>query len=355
MQQYPSSFPRRRLCQALAAWPLSTAAQTPPRLSAAGASFPAKAYARWGAQYQAQRGVALDYRATGSGDGIQQAIARRVPLAGTDVPLAAAELRRQRLVQLPMLVGGIVPVLHLPGLEATPLRLSGPLLAEIFLGRVARWDDPRIAELNRGLALPARRIVRVVRADTSGSTEGFTRYLESVSPAFRQELGSSPRPAWPGEVEAGAGNDGVSARVRALPGSIGYVSHDRVEADQLSPVLLRNRDGQWVAAGEAGFRSAILHSGLHREGDDLAPLVERPGAGSWPITLTSFLLLDAEPPQAAAVEEAMRFLWWCFMSGDALTRGTGFAPLPTAVQARLVARLAAVAPRTGPRPAYQSL
>lgn len=326
-------------------------AAAPATLSAAGASFPSKVYQRWARQYAELSGVRIDYKPTGSGDGIQQAIARKVPLAGTDAPLKPEDLSRHRLVQLPMLVGGITPVVNLPGLEG--LRLSGELLADIMLGAVSRWDDPRIAELNRGLNLPGRRIVRVVRADKSGTSEGFTGYLAGASAAFRAGPGQSSLPAWPGEVQAAPGNDGVSGQVRATPGAIGYVSHDRVESDRLSAVVLRNRSGQWVSASEAGFRSAIFNSDLNRQGDDLAPLLDRTGQESWPITMTSFLLLDAQPATAAEVEAAMRFVWWCFMHGDQLTRGTGFAPLPVSVQAKLVARLGAVAPRQGARPSYQ--
>lgn len=324
-----------------------------PTLSAAGASFPSKVYQRWSGQYAQQVGVQVDYLPTGSGDGIKRAIDRQVALAGTDAPLKPQALAEHRLLQIPTVVGGIVPVVNLPGLDDRPLRLTGPVLADILRGEITRWDDARIAEHNRGLPLPARRIVRVVRADKSGTTEGFTRYLAAVSPAFRQGPGESALPVWPGSVESAQGNDGVVGLLRSTPGAIGYVSHDRVEADGLHGVQLQNRQGAWVTSSEAGFRAAILNSGLYREGDDLASLMDRPGADSWPIAMATFWLIDAQPRDAAQVEAAMRFMWWCFMKGDALTKGTGFAPLPVAVQAKLVARLSAVAPQRGPRPDFQ--
>jgi phosphate transport system substrate-binding protein len=323
-------------------------------LNGAGASFPSKVYARWALDYAKASGVVVLYQATGSGDGVKQAIARSAPLAGTDAPLDEQALARHRLVQIPMLVGGVVPVVNLPGLEKQPLRLDGPLLADIFAGKVRRWDDARLAQLNPGLALPDRAILRVVRADKSGTTEGFTRYLAEVSASFASEIGSHGLPAWPGEPLRGEGNDGVSKVVRATPGAIGYVSHDRVAADGLKPVVLRNREGQWLNASEAGFRSAILNSDVYRKGQDTASLMNRPGQDSWPITLTSFLLMDAAPAQAGDVEAAMRFVYWCFMHGDTLTQGTGFAPLPISVQARLAARLSAVKPRAGALPVYQT-
>lgn len=324
------------------------------QVQGAGASFPSKVYGRWMKQYAEGQSVSLSYKATGSGDGVKQAIARTAQLAGTDAPLSEADLAKHKLVQLPMLVGGVVPVVNLPGVENKRLRLTGEVLALVQQGEITRWDDARIAELNRGLTLPAKRIIRVVRADKSGTTEGYTRYLSEVSATFKTAVGVNGLPKWPGEVERAEGNDGVASLVKSTSGSIGYVSHDRIETDGLASVTLRNRDGQWVSSSEAGFRSAILNSDLHRSGVDTASLMNRAGSESWPITLTSFLLIDATPANAAAAESTMKFLYWCFMRGDALTRGTGFAPLPTSVQARLTSRLTAVKPRDGSVPVYQS-
>jgi phosphate transport system substrate-binding protein len=361
-----TSLDRRQLVAAAFASALAGAA---PRLRAqssasasasavlgAGATFPAKVYARWGAQFAQAHGVNIAYKPTGSGDGIQQASERKVDFGGTDSPLAADELAKKRLVQIPMLVGGVVPVVNLPGLDHRRLRLTGDLLGDIMAGRIERWDDGRIAALSPGVNLPAKRIVRVVRADKSGTSEGFTRYLAQVCAGFKAGVGAgSSLPKWSGEVEAGEGNDGVASAVKRTAGAIGYVSFDRVESSGLTPAWLQNRAGQWVAPSEAGFRAAILHSRLHTQGDDTAPLLDLPGADSWPITLTSFVLVDAAPAEAARVEPALRFLYWCFQRGDALTRGSGFAPLPTAMQARLAARFAEVRPARGGRPTYQSI
>jgi phosphate transport system substrate-binding protein len=320
----------------------------------AGATFPAKVYARWAQDFAKAQGITLEYKLTGSGDGIKQAIARTVQLAGTDAPLDEKALAQNKLVQIPMLIGGVVPVINLPGLDERNLRLDGPLLADIFAGVVTQWNDSRIAQLNPSAKLPDRKIVRVVRADKSGTTEGFTSYLAKVSEAFNKTVGAHGLPDWPGAVERGKGNDGVSAAVKATTGAIGYVSYDRVISDRLTPVTLRNHEGLWVNASEAGFRSAILQSDVHRRGIDTASLMDMPGRDSWPITLTSFVLIDASPAQADDVQPAMRFVYWCFMHGDTLTQGTGFAPLPLSVQARLAGRLSAVKPRAGRLPVYQS-
>jgi phosphate transport system substrate-binding protein len=336
----------------LEGWPRASlaAAGASPAVRGAGATFPSKLYARWAREYAESGGVTVSYQPTGSGDGVKQATARSVDFGGTDAPLSNPELAQRKLVQIPTCVGGVVPVVN--GFEAQRLKLTGELLADIMSGVVERWDDPRIAAVNRGLALPARRIVRVVRADKSGTTEGFTRYLCQMSPAFQKSVGLSNLPHWAGEVQAQEGNDGVSGAVRRTPGAIGYVSHDRVEADKLASVLLRNRAGQFVAASEAGFRAAILNSELNSQGEDSASLLDRDGAATWPLTLASFVLVDAAPATAVGIEPTLRFLYWCFMRGDTLTRGTGFAPLPTAIQAKVAARFAEVRPQDGKRPNF---
>lgn len=334
------------VCAGTRAAPADSSAD-PVAVKGAGASFPSKVYAQWAKSYQGLRGVGVDYRPTGSGDGIKQATARAVDFGGTDSPLNSEELAKRHLIQIPMLVGGLVPVVNLPGVGAQKLRLTGERLAEIMMGSIERWDDPRIRELNPGLPLPALRIQRIVRADKSGSTEGFTAYLSQLSPAFKAAVGSSQSPQWPGPPLAGDGNDGLVRLLAVTPGAITYVSYDRVVRDKLAAVMLRNADGQWVAASENGFVSAIRASDLHRKGDDQASLLQRPGPGSWPITLTSFVLVDALPQAAASTERTLRFIYWCFMNGDELTRGTGFAPLPITTQAKIVNRMSKVKARDG--------
>jgi phosphate transport system substrate-binding protein len=256
------------------------------------------------------------------------------------------------LVQIPMLIGGVVPVVQLP--LAAPLQLDGEVLADIFQGRIKSWNDARIAALNPGVALPALPIRRIVRAEKSGTTEGFSRYLAGASAAFKAEVGIGQLPTWPGEPLKAEGNDGMAQALRTTPGAIAYVSYDRVLRDKLTAVKLRNAAGRFVLPSEQGFRAAILESDVHRQGDDLATLLNRLGPDSWPITLASFVLVDAEPATPAKASGVLRFLYWCFMHGDDLTRGTGFAPLPISVQSRLAARFTQVRPKDGNLPAYQS-
>ncbi|MFG6417017.1 phosphate ABC transporter substrate-binding protein PstS [Roseateles sp. DC23W] len=330
---------------------LSTAAAAQ-AVQGQGATFPSKVYDAWARAYAKAGGAAVAYKGTGSGDGVKQIGARQVDFGGTDTPLPAAELARQKLVQIPMLVGGIVPVVNLPGVAA-PLQLDGELLAEIFLGRVKVWNDARIAALNPGVGLPVLPIRRLVRAEKSGTTEGFTRYLAGASPRFKAEVGAGQAPNWPAGPMKAEGNDGMVQALRSTPGSIAYVSFDRVLHDKLAAVRLRNAAGRFVTPAESGFRAAILDSQMHRQGDDLATLLDRPGNDAWPITQTSFVLIDAEPATAAKAQGALRFLYWCFMHGDELTRGTGFAPLPVSVQSRLAVRFTQVRSKDGQLPAYQ--
>ncbi|MDR7271790.1 phosphate transport system substrate-binding protein [Pelomonas saccharophila] len=339
-----------RLILAFAAPLLLSAAAIAQPVQGQGATFPAKVYDTWARAFEKAGGGSVAYKGTGSGDGIKQIGARKVDFGGTDAPLPAAELARQKLVQIPMLVGGVVPVVNLPGSAA--LQLDGEVLAEIFMGRVKLWNDARIAALNPGIALPALAIKRVVRAEKSGTSDGFSRYLAGVSASFKAEVGASQAPAWPGEPLKAEGNDGMVQTLRATPGSIAYVSYDRVLRDKLAAVKLRNAAGKFVQPTEAGFRAAILESDMHRQGDDLATLLDRPGNETWPITLTSFVLVDAEPATANKASPTLKYLYWCFMHGDDLTRGTGFAPLPISVQSRLAARFTQVRPKDGVVPTY---
>jgi phosphate transport system substrate-binding protein len=331
---------------------MATAAIAQP-VQGQGATFPAKVYETWARAFDKAGGGTVSYKGTGSGDGIKQVIARQVDFGGTDAPLPAAELARHKLVQIPMLVGGVVPVVNLPGLGA-PLQLNGEVLADIFLGRVKLWSDARIAALNPGAALPALPVKRIVRAEKSGTSDGFSRYLAGASAAFKAEVGAGQTPAWPGEPLKAEGNDGMVQSLRATPGGIAYVSYDRVLRDKLAAVKLRNAAGRFVLPNEAGFRAAILESDMHRRSDDLATLLDRPGNDAWPVTLASFVLFDAEPATGAKALGALKFLYWCFMHGDDLTRGSGFAPLPISVQSGLAPRFTQVRPKDGRLPAYQS-
>ncbi|MBV8503787.1 MAG: phosphate ABC transporter substrate-binding protein PstS [Paucibacter sp.] len=348
----PSRLLARLLCAAAL---FSSLAVAHAEITGAGATFPSLVYARWAEAYAKSSGQTVAYKPTGSGDGVKQISARSVKFGASDSPLSAAELGQRHLVQIPMLVGGVVPVVNLPGVPEGRLQLTGDLLADILAGRIRVWNDVRLIAMNPGITLPALPVHRVVRAEKSGTTEGLTRYLSAVSGAFSSEVGTSQLPSWPGEVERAEGNDGMVKAVKATPGALGYVSFDRVQQSRLNAVRLRNAAGHWVAASESGFSAAIAASDLARQGDDLAPLINRDGADSWPITMTSFVLIDAKPAKSDDASPVMRFIYWCFLHGDDLTRGTGFAPLPLRLQSRLAARFSTVRAQDGKVPDYLAM
>ena len=341
---------RRRLALAGLLWPFLLQAQTAPApvdkvvtLAGAGASFPSQIYQQWTARYAQARGVELAYKPTGSGDGIRQISERKVALAGTDSPLSAPELTKRQLLQVPTVAGAVVPVVNLGMGPSQPLQLSGEALAELFLGRIARWNDPRVQALNPGLKLPDLPVQRIVRADKSGTTDAFSRYLALKSADFARDVGGSQLPKWTGQVLAADGNGGVVKTLAATPGGITYTSLDRAWKDRLATVRLRNAAGLWVVADEHSIVEALRASDVHRKGDDTASTLDMPGGGSWPITVVTFLLFDAAPPPGDDRSlHALRFLYWAFQQGDRLVHDTGFVPLPVTLQARLAGRLASV-------------
>lgn len=318
-------------------------------IEAAGASFPALIYERWAQRYEAEHHVAFRYQSTGSGDGIRQVSAGQVLMGGTDSPLTETVLQARGLLQLPTLAGAVVPVFNLGAGAPRALRLSAELLGDLFVGRTAHWDDPRIAALNPGVKLGHWPVQRVVRADQSGTTEAFTAYLSLVHPGFATAVGASKLPEWPGKTLSAQGNGGVVKLLKSTPGALAYTGYDRAQQEGLSMVALQNADGLWVQASELSILQALQASDVHRKGLDTAPTLNQSGGGSWPITVVTFLLVDAQPPaaQREASRQALQFLYWAFQRGDTLLRGTGFVPLPTALQARLVKRLLAVTASDG--------
>ena len=309
---------------------LSGAAQhTQPAIKGAGANFPALIYQQWAAAYARESGVALTYTATGSGDGIKQARARSVDFGGTDSPLDADALAKAQLIQIPTVVGAIVPVVNLPGVASGALRLDGPTLADIFGGQIKQWNDARIAALNPSLRLPALPITRLVRADESGSTETFTRYLAATSPAWKGK--ASKKVDWNGAVTAAKGTDGVTEALLRHEGSIGYVSYDRVQKQRLAAVALKNADGQFALPSERSMQAAVRGSGL--VDNPFASLLNARGADAWPIAELTYVLIPSDAQRAAAAGPTLQFFAWALQKGDAIVRQTGFVALPMLVQA----------------------
>ena len=312
-------------------------------IKGSGATFPALVYSTWAFGYAKEKGVGVNYKSTGSGEGIRSVSAREVDFGATDSPLSEVELKKQSLMQFPTLVGGIVPVINLPGVAEGQLKLTGAALAAIFVGKVKTWNDPSIVALNPALRLPNLKITRVVREDNSGTTEGFVTYLASAYPAWQGGVGR--KVDWLGEVRAAKGNDGVGGLVKSTAGAIGYVSLDRVAKMGLTSVSLKNKSGQFVVASEQSIAAAATGSDLRR--DLRATLLNSDGPNTWPIADMTYILVDARPKTAADASRTLRFFYWAFLKGDEIVRGTGFAPLPPLIQARVVRQLSEVEPKDG--------
>jgi len=304
----------------------------------AGASLPAAIYASWGQSFTKEKSLPVTFQAVGSGEGVKRIVAREVDFGASDAPVSREEIKRNNLFQFPTVIGGIVPVISFRPGGSGHLRLTGPVLADIFAGRITEWNDARIAELNPGTDLPKASITRIVREDSSGTTAAFTGYLSLVNENWSRSIGSGNTVPWPGTVTKARGNDGVVEALKGARGAIAYVSLDRVARDKLHAVLLENRGGKFVAPSEAGLKAAVKASAMNLTADEYAPLLNMPGSASWPITQATFVLVDRAPKTAASVSQTLGFFYWAFMRGDDIITNTGFAPLPTAMQARIMGR-----------------
>ncbi len=298
-------------------------------LTGAGASLPYPVYARWSADYHAQTGHRVNFQSIGSGGGQQQIIAATVDYGASDDAMDAGRLARHDLLQFPAIIGGIVPVVHVPGVAPGQLRLSGPLLAAIYLGQVTRWNDPAIVALNPDLNLPSATIVVVHRADGSGTTYGWTQYLARVSAPWRDRVGVGKAVKWP-VGQGGKGNEGVAAYVAQLRHSIGYVEYAYAAQSGLSWVRLRNRAGAFVMAGPESFAAAAAHADWTTAAGMAVDLMDTHGATAWPITTASFILVPRRPQRPERVRAVLSYFDWAFREGGARAHALGYVALPAA-------------------------
>ncbi len=300
-------------------------------LSGAGATFPAPLYAKWAETYKASSGTGMNYQAIGSGGGIKQIKAKTVDFGATDKPLKPDELAAAGLYQFPTVMGGVVPIVNAPGIAAGQLKLSGELLGAIFLGDVAKWNDPRIVALNPGVKLPPLPITIVHRSDGSGTSFLFTSYLTMKNPAWASKIGASDAVSWPTGI-GGKGNDGVSAFVKQTQGSIGYVEYAYAKQNKLSHVLLQNAAGSFVAPSSASFGAAAGSADWTKAEGNYLLLLDQPGAESWPITGATFILVYREQADAAKAKAVLGFFDWALNKGDAEAAALDYVPLPAAVK-----------------------
>jgi len=308
----------------------SSMASAATTITGAGATFPFPVYSKWAYNYHKESGVKLNYQAIGSGGGIKQIKAKTVDFGASDAPLKAAELDKFGLMQFPMIMGGVVPVVHIKGIKAGQLKLSATNIANIYLGNITKWNDPRIAANNTGLSLPNENITTVHRADGSGTTWIFTNYLTKVSGEWGAKLGNAKAVAWPNGV-GGKGNQGVAAFVNKVEGSIGYVEYAYALQNHMASVLLQNHYGNFVAPTSANFQAAAAGADWKNAKGYYMVLTNQPGASSWPITGASFILLYKTQAKPAQAKEVLKFYNWSYNNGADAAEKLDYVPMPKAV------------------------
>ena len=320
------------------------------QISGAGATFPAPLYARWAEAYKAQSGLTLNYQAIGSGGGVKQIEAQTVDFGASDKPLKPDDLEKNGLYQFPTVIGGVVPVMNLPGVQAGQVRLTGPLLAAIYLGQVKSWSDPQIAAVNPGVKLPNLPITVVHRSDGSGTSFLFTTYLAGKSPAWAQSVGASDSVQWPAGM-GGKGNDGVAAFVKQTAGAIGYVEYAYATQNKMTYALLQNRDGSFVAPTGAAFAAAAAGADWSKAAGNYLLLIDQAGAQAWPVTGATFILIQRAQKDPARGRSVLAFFDWAYKNGDAAASQLDYVPLPAAVKDMVRKQWSAVKGADG-RPVY---
>ena len=299
-------------------------------ITGAGATFPYPLYSKWAEAYKAKTGVGLNYQSIGSGGGIKQIIAKTVDFGASDAPLEAAQLEKEGLVQFPMVMGGVVPVFKLDGIKPGEIRLTGTVLADIYLGKITKWNAPEIVALNKGVKLPDLDITVVSRSDGSGTTFIFTNYLSKVSAEWKEKAGNNTSVKWPAGV-SGKGNEGVAAYVQRLAGSIGYVEYAYALQNKMSNVLLQNRDGNFVGPDDKTFRAAAANAQWDKAPGFNLLLTDQIGKDSWPITGATFILMHKKQDKPENALIALKFFDWAYADGDKMAIDLDYVPMPDSV------------------------
>src|SRR5215813_32282 len=296
-------------------------------ISGAGATFPYPIYAKWADAYKKETNVGLNYQSIGSGGGIKQIKAKTVVFGATDAPLPGKELDEGGLIQFPMVMGGIVPVVNIDGIKSGDLVIDGPTLAKIFLGEIKTWNDPAMAKLNPSAKLPSQPIAVVHRSDGSGTTYNFAYYLAEVSPDWKSKVGFNTSVEWPVGIGA-KGNEGVANNVGQTKGSIGYVEYAYAKQNKLTHTKMVNKDGKTVAPTSATFQAAAANANWTSVPGYGVILANQPGAESWPMSAATWILLYKKPQDAAATAEALKFFAWAYDKGAKMAEELDYIPMP---------------------------
>ena len=298
-------------------------------VTGAGASFPAPLYSKWASDYNKATGTKINYQSVGSGAGLKQIEAKTVDFGASDAPLTDDELKAKGLMQFPTVIGGVVPVVNIAGIKPGELKLSGPVLGDIFLGKITKWNDPAIKALNGSLALPDAAIAPVRRADGSGTSFAFTNYLSQVNPEWKSKVGEGTAVNWPTGA-GGKGNEGVAAFVGRLPNSIGYVEYAYVKQNKMNYAQLQNASGAFVSPDDSAFKAAAAGADWAKSFYQI--LNNKPGKDAWPITTATFILMhnvQDKPEKAAA---SLKFFAWAYKDGDKTADDLDYVPMPAAVK-----------------------
>jgi phosphate transport system substrate-binding protein len=299
-------------------------------ISGAGATFPYPIYAKWADAYKKETGAGLNYQSIGSGGGIKQITAKTVTFGASDMPLKPQQLAKDGLVQFPTVMGGVVPVINVAGINPGDVVLDGATLADIFMGKVKTWNDPAIKKLNASVNLPAQPIVVVHRSDGSGTSFLFTDYLSNVSAEWKDKVGANTAVEWPVGIGA-KGNEGVANNVANTKGAIGYVEYAYAKQNKLTNTKLVNKDGKPVAPTAEAFMAAAGNANWEGTPGFGVVLTDEPGAGSWPIAGATFILMHKQPQDPAAAREALKFFDWAYAKGGKMAEELDYVPMPDKV------------------------
>jgi phosphate transport system substrate-binding protein len=305
-------------------------AQAQQQITGAGSTFVYPVLSKWSAEYARQAKVQINYQSIGSGGGIAQIKAGTVDFGASDAPLKPADLQAAGLAQFPLVIGGVVPVVNLPGIKPGDLRLSGPVLADIFLGKIRQWNDPAIAALNSGIKLPEQRISVVHRSDGSGTTFNFVNYLSKISPTWKEKVGEGTSVAWPTGI-GGKGNEGVAAYVERLKGAIGYVEYAYVVQNKMTWTLLRNAVGAFVRPGPESFQAAAASADWAHAQDFSLVMTNAPDAQAYPIAATTFVLMYKHPKDTSRAKVTLEFFRFALEKGQDIAKSLDYVPFPEPV------------------------
>lgn len=309
-------------------------------ITGAGATFPFPVYAKWAEAYKAATGMGLNYQSIGSSGGLRQIRAKTVAFGASDAPVKGDDLDKDGMVQFPAVIGGTVPVINVAGFKPGELRVTGSVLADMFLGKVTQWNDAKLAALNPGKALPNQAITVVHRADGSGTTFNFTDYLSAISPEWASQVGKGAAVKWPAESSVGGkGNEGVAANVSRVKGAVGYVEYAYVKKNNIPYMQLQNADGKYVSPDDKTFAAAAAGADWFSVPGMGVSMVNAKGAESWPISTASFILMYKEPANKPEAAEVLKFFDWAFKNGKQMAADLDYVPLPDALTTQIRAKV----------------